>query len=82
MRHRELSTAVLQWLTYADGQACALHVHHCMCTACAPLHVHHCMCTACALHVHHCMHTAYTLARTLCTHTAPLLSAGRRAAAR
>ena len=31
MRHRELSTSLLQWLTYVDGQACttayALHAH-------------------------------------------------------
>ena len=31
MRHRELSTSLLQWLTYVDGQACttayALHGH-------------------------------------------------------
>ena len=27
MRHRELSSALLQWLAYADDQACAPHAH-------------------------------------------------------
>ena len=56
MRHRELSTSVLQWLTYADGQACTLHAH----TA-RTLHVHaRCMHAACTLHAR-CMHAALLL---------------------
>jgi hypothetical protein len=80
MRHRELSTSVLQWLTYADGQACTLHAH----TA-RTLHVACCMharCTHAARTLHaRCMHAACTL-HARCMHAALLLSTGRRAAVR
>ena len=74
MRHRELSTSVLQWLTYADGQACTLHAH----TA-RMLHVA-CMHAARTLHAR-CTHAACTL-HARCMHAALLLSTGRRAAVR
>ena len=68
MRQRELSSALLQWLAYADDQACAPHAH-CTLQMRAP-------CTRART-----LHSART-PRARRAHTALLLSAGRRAAVR